>query len=171
MARNTKIDTKAMEQLNGEDIYTDAAPAMATADVTSFAAEAACDIIASFATNDYAGERIARQFVQAASYLLTYKSKDVTDQHAEVIKHEDAVSKDKANAPTELARAQRLLEAKQNEERDLMLFRRAMVTAYEAHTGKPYEELPKRREVETLTPQERMAQRIAERQRIAKARG
>jgi hypothetical protein len=155
MAKNI-TDTKAMEEINGGAAPIDNAPT--TQDAIGFAADAAANIAAIFGTNDYQLERIARQFVQSADYLLRYKSEDVTAQHAKVIEAEDGVAANVAMSETKLARAQTLLEAKQCEERDLRQFRTAMVAAYEGVTGKAYEPLPtKKAPPRAETPAERLA--------------
>jgi hypothetical protein len=149
-------DTKAMDTINGTARTIDNAPT--TSDVVDFAADAAANIAAVFGTNDYQLERIARQFVQSAEYLLRYKAEDVTAQHAKVIEAEQAVLDNRAMAETTLARSQTLLEAKQCEERDLALFRKAMISAYEGVTGKAYEALPvKKATPRAETPAERLA--------------
>lgn len=149
-------DTKAMEEINGGAAPIDNAPT--TRDAITFAAEAACNIATLFGTNDYQLERIARQFVQSADYLLRYKSEDVTTQHAKVVEAEEQVAANVAMSETKLARAQTLLEAKQCEERDLRQFRTAMESAYIATTGKAYEPLPaKKAPPRAETPAERLA--------------
>ncbi len=162
----TTVDTKALEEINGTT-HLDSATATPMHNAHDLAVEAAVTIASLFGTNDYQLEKILDQMARGAEYMRAYKSQDVTDQHAAVEEAQDAVDKNVAMAETKLAGAQRMLELKQCEERDLSALLKAYATAYEAMTGKkwtaptPKSTAPQR----NLTPMERLE---ANRKRLGK---
>lgn len=169
MATKSKVDTKALEEVNGVDAQDNSQP---NTDVVHLATECFCDLIAVFGTTEYQAENVARQFVQSADYLKKYKKEQLDKaQHAKD-EAEDDVKINAVGAINKHARAEYLYNGINNEYNDLLRFRKAAADAYQIMTGKKYEPLPKRETTTpaTRTPEQRLEDARRERGRVSRSR-
>ena len=151
MAKASKVDTKALEELNGN---TPQDMSQANSDPITIAVEHMQDIIALFGTTEYQAENIARQFVSSAQYLTNGKTRQLNWDEENVRKMEDRLGHD--DPATE--EATYAVAGMQRELADLLRLRFAAIEAYETMIGKKYEPLPPKKAPKRIeTPQERLA--------------
>lgn len=169
MATKSKVDIKATEQSMDVDMTND--QSQANSDVLTLATECFQDMIAIFGTTEYQAENVARQFVQSAEYLLTYKKEQLDTREQKVLEAEDDVEINAVGAVNRLSRARFVLEGVTAEYNDLLRFKLATTEAYETMIGKKYEPLPKKKAEAPAqrTAAQRLEDARKERGRVAKS--
>ena len=162
----SKVDTKALEQSNGDSFFpTDMSGDKAEA--VRILRDAVDTILALASTTDRQAEQFAEQLCGATDFLLNGRGKYqgkrawVAAKCAEVVEAEQAVQDNVAGSGRRLERCEAYRDIAENEERDLDMIDRAFREAYfgitETHYA-PYQ--PK----ESKQPQARsLADRIAAR--------
>ena len=140
----SKVDTKALDQVNGTDAKITSDNVGGTA-IFDMATEAVELLVTAFGTNDRTAKALARQFCSATHFLLngsdTYNGIRyyVMQEQTKVIEAEDAVSKDVANAEAILDAAAERLEVRQTEEADMQALHNICCEVFKTETGETWQ--------------------------------
>lgn len=160
----SRVDTKALEEINGVDaqVTSDNIGGSAIFDMAQDAVEL---LVAAFGTNDRTAKALARQLCSGTHFLLAGNDNymgiraNVMKEQTAVIEAEDKVEKDMAGADAMLANAQRRLDVRQAEEADILALHKICCEVYKTETGEDWQPYVANKKREQLTRAERLAQR------------
>jgi hypothetical protein len=160
----SKVDTKALEEVNGTSAPQTSDNLGGTA-IFKMAHDALELLVTCFGTNDQAAERLAGQFCSSTNFLLNGSEKfdgatrRALDAQANVVKFEEQVKDAVAGSSTRLARAKYMQDLFEAEERDLRALHKICMQVFKDETGKDWQPYKKAEPKAQTTAAERLAQK------------